>query len=374
MSHSKIVGGSTAKRVMNCPGSVALCAKMPPQPSSKYADEGTLLHNAIDRRLGGMVRDRIVGMTYEGQVLTDDLYDDKIKVAIELLDQLDPNAEMEFDTEARVGFGDLLPDVFGTTDVIGQLNGRAVILDWKFGNGVAVEAEENSQLMFYAAAAMRTPETQWAFQDADEIEMVIIQPPEIKRWTTTIDRVVQFESDLVKAVKIAQQPNAPLKHGSHCKWCSAKPTCPLMTGAVDRALQTQVADLPVDKINAYLKNADLLEQWITDLRALAFNMLEKGGKLPDWKLVPKRATRKWTKESDAKAALLALGVAEAEVTETSLLSPAQAEKVLKKHKLSLPEDVVVSVSSGSTLASADDPRPEVIQIGQQLTAALSKLV
>ena len=47
MQHSNIVGGSTAKRVINCPGSVALVQKMPPQPSNKYADEGTLLHNVI---------------------------------------------------------------------------------------------------------------------------------------------------------------------------------------------------------------------------------------------------------------------------------------------------------------------------------------
>jgi len=43
MLHSSIVGGSTAKRVMACPGSVNLCAKMPPKPSSVHADRGTLL-------------------------------------------------------------------------------------------------------------------------------------------------------------------------------------------------------------------------------------------------------------------------------------------------------------------------------------------
>lgn len=50
-AHSNVVGGSTAKRVMNCPGSVALCDTMPPKPSSKYADEGTLLHNIISEVL-----------------------------------------------------------------------------------------------------------------------------------------------------------------------------------------------------------------------------------------------------------------------------------------------------------------------------------
>ena len=39
----------------------------------------------------------------------------------------------------------------------------------------------------------------------------------------------------------------------------------------------------------------------------------------------------------------------------------------------LPEGLVKSESSGTTLASEDDPRPSVLQIGQQLSAALSKL-
>ena len=45
--HSNIVGGSTAKRVIACPGSVALVQKMPPKPSIVYADTGTLLHDAM---------------------------------------------------------------------------------------------------------------------------------------------------------------------------------------------------------------------------------------------------------------------------------------------------------------------------------------
>jgi len=56
-----------------------------------------------------------------------------------------------------------------------------------------------------------------------------------------------------------------------------------------------------------------------------------------------------------------------------LLSPAQAEKVLKKHKLAMPDDLIVAVSSGDTLATEDDPRPASLQIGRQLAAALGKL-
>jgi hypothetical protein len=373
MAHSNVVGGSTAKRVMNCPGSVALCAAMPPKPSSKYADEGTLLHNVMDLILTtNQTPESFAGMEYKDIKLTQELIEDKIYPALQLLDQVDPKKEMEYATETRVGFGDYLPDVFGSTDLLGRIGTRAIVLDWKFGSGVAVEAEENQQLMFYAAAAMRTKESQWVFDGATEIECIIVQPPEIKRWVTTPERIKQFEQELKVAVKIAQKPDAPLENGEHCRWCAAKPVCPKMTGAVDRALALAVGDIDAMQISHYLKQADMLEQWVTDLRALAHTMLEAGAIVPEWKLVAKRATRQWVDE-DLAAKALAQDMSHDEMYTKKLLSPAQAEKILKKAKKELPASHVVAISSGSTLAPVDDPRPAVLQIGQQLTAALSKL-
>ena len=146
-----------------------------------------------------------------------------------------------------------------------------------------------------------------------------------------------------------------------------------MTGAAERALKVAIDGLDAPQISAYLKNADMLEGWITDLRSLALQMLESGAKLPEYKLVAKRAIRSWTDDEKAKVALFAYGLTESEVMETSVVSPAKAEKVLKKRKLALPDDLVVAISSGNTLASANDPRPEVMLLGKQLTAALFKL-
>ena len=372
MAHSKIVGGSTAKRVINCPGSVALCDAAPIKPSSSYADEGTLLHNTIADFLLG--NPPVIGTVYNGIVLTQDLVDDKLNVALELLDEVDPEKRMEYVVETEVNFGDFIPDVFGSCDLLGRLDDRAIVLDWKFGNGVIVEAQENEQLMFYAAAAMRTLESKWAFEGVKEVELIIIQPPMIKRWVTSVECIKAFEQQLLSAVKASQQRNAPLKEGSHCKWCAAKPTCPLMTGAVDRALAVKIDAIDIPTINAYLQNAEILEEWIKDLRALAFTMLESGRDLPSYKLVAKRATRKWSDEVEAKKALLATGLTESDVMEATFISPAQAEKKLKKLKQPLPEGSTVSISSGSTMAHIDDPRPAVLLIGQQLNAALTKLL
>jgi hypothetical protein len=267
-----------------------------------------------------------------------------------------------------------LKGVFGNADLIGRIGDRAVVLDWKFGDGVMVEAEENDQGLFYAAAAMKTSKLQWAFDGATEIEIIIVQPPAVKRWVTTKKRIRTFELALKRAVKASEKWDAPLKQGDWCRWCAAKPTCPMFTGAVDRALKIQIDAVDRDMVGRYLANADLLEQWITDLRVLAFEMLNAGASVPGYKLVAKKGRRQWVDEFDARGALLALGVNEDDVMDApALKSPAQVEKVLKSHKLALPDDLVASISSGSTLAPESDPRPPVLLIGQQLTAALSKL-
>jgi hypothetical protein len=373
MNHSNIVGGSTAKRVINCPASVKLVQQMPPKPSSEHADRGTLLHNVIAELLEfDKTPEQCIGAQYKDQTLTQELIDEKIIPALEALDEIDPEKQMEYMVETRVAFGDFLPGVFGSTDLLGRKGKRAVVLDWKFGDGVSVDAEENPQLLFYAAAAMRTPAAQWVFEGAEEIECIIVQPPAIRRWVTTPARIKEFEQELLYAVRLSSWPGAPMQVGDHCRWCAAKPICPQMTGAVDRALKTQLANLPVQQIAMQLQQADAIEDYLRDLRALAFQMLENGQPVPGYKLVAKRATRQWTDEAKIEAWVDANQIDDA-YEPVKIKSPAQLEKVLKKAKIEFPADMVVSVSSGSTLAAESDPRPAVLQIGKQLTAALSKL-
>ena len=312
-------------------------------------------------------------MEYEGIKLTQELIDEKVYPALRALDDIDPNKEMEYATETRVGFGDFLPNVFGSTDLLGRIGKRAFILDWKFGSGVPVPADDNPQLMFYAAAAMRTPEVQWVFDECDEIECIIVQPPSVKRWVTTTKRIKAFEQELAMAVKISQMPDAPLNAGEHCRWCAAKPTCPKMTGLADRALHAKLDTLDVVQIADYLKKADMLEQWIADVRGLAHQVLDAGKPVPGFKLVAKRAIRSWADEDQALVAMMNEGIPEDELTQVKVISPAQAEKVLKKHGKQLPANQVVAVSSGSTLVEESDPRPAVLQIGQQLSKALERL-
>jgi hypothetical protein len=377
-AHSNIVGGSTAKRVIACPGSVKLVQQMPPRPSSRYADEGTLCHTIMEAVLTRDVQpEEFIGDSFGSATATQDLIETKIRPAMEALSVIDPNWDMTYECEAVVGFGDALPGVFGSADLVGRLGDTAIVLDWKFGDGVDVSVKENPQAMFYAAAAMRTPKVKWAFDGAKHVECVIVQPTAatpIKIWTTTPDRIRAFERQLFAAVKEALGPDPSMQTGDHCRWCAAKPICPLLTGAVDRALKTSLQVLNTTQLAEMLEQAPLIEDYLSEVRALAYQMLENGVSVPGFKLVQKRATRQWVDADKAQAALAALGLDETELTETKLVSPAQAEKALKKRKIELPDELVVAVSTGTTLAPEKDPRPPVLQIGRQLAAALGKIV
>jgi hypothetical protein len=155
-----------------------------------------------------------------------------------------------------------------------------------------------------------------------------------------------------------------LQTGDHCRWCTAKPTCPMMTGAADRAVKVKFDALDKAQISIYLQQADMLDGWIADLRELAQRALDNGQVIPGYKLVAKRGTRKWLDEDKARAALIEAGLKDPDVT--TLVSPAVAEKKLKR----LPDGLTVSVSSGNTMAPDSDPRPAVLQLGQLLKKVL----
>jgi hypothetical protein len=139
-------------------------------------------------------------------------------------------------------------------------------------------------------------------------------------------------------------------------------------------LHARLKNVNAADIGELLTKADELEDWIAQLRSLAKTLLEHNTPVPGWKMVPKRATRQWVDEKKALTALTEAGLNERDVMVTELLSPAKVEKVLKKHNVDMPPDIVVAISSGDTLAPEDDPRPAVSHIGRALASALGKVV
>ena len=123
--------------------------------------------------------------------------------------------------------------------------------------------------------------------------------------------------------------------------------------------------------------ANRIEPVIREWRVQAQAYLESGASIPDWKLVDKRATRKWVKpDKSVERRLARMGLDKNQRMPRTLITPPAAEKLLKPLGKALPEDYVDAISSGTTLAPSTDPRQAAKPVGDvvaSLATALSAL-
>ena len=370
-THSNIVGGSTAARVLGCPGSVRLTATAPPEgESSEYANEGTALHEIVATLIEAGSRDTTY---YRGEVLhgieIGDYQIDLLDKALAAVRFMEGALTIQTLTETRVSLTPI-PDAYGTADLIMSEKAKLIIADFKFGSGVMVDAENNKQLMFYAAALFFTHPTHFYNPDTGKpkkIHLAIIQPTDrdddvIKDCAIEIDDIVAFTRELIRALSRDE-----LNLGDHCRWCPAITICPKMKEAAERSLALTPDDMEPDELRDALGMAARLDSWITSLRSYAHQFASRGHDIPDYKLVPKRAVRKYKDEDVAAEQLVTLGLSTEDLWKKTLISPAQAEKALKTK---LPEGLIRARSSGTVLVSESDSRNAVVA-GPALLQALS---
>jgi hypothetical protein len=300
---------------------------------------------------------------------------DAIEMHLEALrSRYDPSAGDLLLLEHRVDLGPWGPPapMFGTCDVLiyKPTARRLHLLDFKFGAGVTVEAERNDQLVCYAAGA-----THAVPGPVTEIELVIVQPRghhpagPVRREMIDAPELIERVADLLDDAKRALEPDAPLNPGSWCRFCPAAPTCPALRAHALEVAQVEFAEtgLPVvppvpaqleaDELGRLLDASGVVETWIRALRTHAHDRLECGLEIPGWKLVEKRAMRRWRDEAEAAAQLEALGLEPDDIFARTLRSPAQVEKRLGRKRKNEIADLVIAESFGSTLAPVTAYRP-----------------
>lgn len=430
-AHSSIVGGSTAARRLACPGSYQMEQKLPPsvkEESSSYADEGTALHAAMAYILTNNIvdLDPILGMEFEGYVITREMLDEAIAPCVDFFDALCDDLERqdgeapEFLVEQRCQMPGI-PDAFGTSDLIFRTPHRSGIVDWKFGVGVPVKAyyndqvtgeiKPNAQLMFYARAAMHTYPHMFGDAKTWPVELHIVQPrvrdgDTRSEWNVHVSDLHAFRDALVRAVGEAKGSDPRIERGDHCRFAKCKAICPKFTGpAIDGTrLANKLAErrkgplggIDVDWSIAYgelMQMAEIVEVWAADVRAQAHAWLDQGHEIIDadgqplYKLVPKRPTEKYVDEVGAvRMAMDGYGLAAEEVnTPPSTRSPAQLRAVLadkmpgstKKEREAKAKEALspytANISSGTTLAPADDKRQGIIATSATIAKLADKL-
>lgn len=373
LAHSKI-GASSCYRWWECPGSVALSQDVI-RVTSAYASEGTAAHEVCEVSLKNWEHPSVVldkntrigvkaddDMVNAAEVLMEEIAEDFFKhfgfnpEAGKLKDYL--FVEKSFD------LSHIKPGMFGTNDACLLIPfTKLYVYDFKYGQGIAVEAKDNKQLMYYAIGALE------GHDDIQEVELVIVQPRAfhpagaVRRHVITRRELEDFKAELTVHAEEALTPGACLKAGHWCKFCPALAICPEVAKTATELAKTDftkstatlpnlpaVESLTVEQLAAVLSKADLLGDWIKGVEAYAQGLLEVGRKVPGFKLVRKRSTRKWSDEERVLKAFAHLGQ---DRYETKVKSPAQMEKLVGKAAL---EGLTFMPDTGLTIVLVTDKR------------------
>lgn len=369
-------GASKADRWFPCPGSIRLERELGDAAGvpSSYAIEGTAMHSLAEYCLrNGLQALEGLGVDFHG-VSMEEEHCEAVQLYLDTIrdDWLNDGGELMI--EHRFDLSEIWDGLFGTNDALLITNRLLRVYDFKGGKGVFVPAVENKQLLIYGVGAYRDLQSMYDF---DRIELVIVQPrcpasELVRRWEINVVDLWDWVEVLRKALAATMEPDAPLNPGHHCIFCPAKSRCPaiadwaLAQARMDFGAPPVPSLLSPSEVVALLPKVELMDEFVRALKAHALALAEGGVDLPGYKLVPKRATRKWKDPEGAKQYLLRNGMTPLQVhADPELRSPAQMEKVAPKHlkhmfkaeKEGGPVTLVQAVSSGHNLVSSIDIRP-----------------
>lgn len=369
-----VFSASSSKRWMTCPGSVALSREAPPQAESVYAKEGTDAHECLEflvKRFSNVLK----AAAGAKKRWPDEMVEHCLTCSRIIFD-LRPSPSATLFTEQRVYLKSLGKGFFGTLDYAWVEDfGKLVVIDFKYGAGVTVDAEEdgkpNSQLMYYALGLVEK-----LGDDFESVDLVVIQPRvyapgeyPVSSLTVPVRAVTAFREELHHAIMAANVSGAPLVAGDHCKFCPAAANCPeLSTNTMAKAdivfdveggeilAAPQVNGLTAETLPKILAVCDNLEKWIDAVRARAFDLANGGAQIPGYKLVAKRAQRVWDKDAE-DAAFQEFG--QRAYREPELLSPSQLEKMHGKAGKEFAAKHTSAISSGFNLVPEKHKSPAV---------------
>ena len=334
---------SAAHRWIKCTASLALHGDAP-NTSSKYANEGTAAHELAALCLEkGQKPIEYVGRNLADNVeVTEDMAENVEKYVDDILAYAGGGILY---VEHKVDFSHVInfPDSFGTSDAVILAGDELQVHDLKYGRGVKVDAERNEQLMLYALGALNDFE---CIVEIKSVRLVIHQPRlnTISEWVCTLEELAGFAEEAKEACTNIEKGEADYAPGEkQCRFCPAKAVCLALAEEVKETigivefddltedLIERVKDEPANLLAAYMRSLKLIEDWCAAVYVEVKRRIAKGEKIEGYKLVAgKKCVRSWTDEQEVVNILSSSGLAEAEIYDKSIKSPAKVEKLLAK--------------------------------------------
>lgn len=262
--------------------------------------------------------------------------------------------------EARLKLSEFIPEGFGSSDAVVIFSDQLEVFDLKYGKGVKVDAEHNSQMMCYALGAYCGPGETYVINN---VHMTIIQPrlAHESSWQTTADDLLAWGYDVLKpAAAKAFLGEGEQVPGEHCRFCKVAARCRRLADyTLDITKEkTEPGIMTMAEIAELLPHFSTITSWIASVEAYALEEALKGEEIPGYKVVEGRSIRKLSDVEAVKNRLSKAGI-----PEQNYLKPAELktltdlEAILtKKGFKELLGDLVTKPTGKPALVPESDPR------------------
>lgn len=359
-----ILSASSSHRWLNCSPSARLEQEFEDR-ETEAAAEGTAAHALCEHKLRRALKlqsRRKPISKYDCDEM--DLHTDNyVQFVLETLAEARQHcADPLINIEQRLDFSCYVPDGFGTGDCIIISDKTMHVIDFKYGQGVLVEAEQNPQMMLYALGALRLFDSLY---DIDEVAMTIYQPrrENISTWTIAVDALKAWaENELVPKAKLAYEGKGEYLPGPWCTFCKAAVKCRARAEEKLRLAQYEFARPPLltdAEIEDILDKLSDLTSWANEIMAYAQDAaLNQGKQWRGWKVVEGRSNRKYSNEEAVIEAANAAGYHD--IFRKSLIPLTEMEKLMGKQEFhDILGGLIVKPAGKPTLVPVSDKRPAI---------------
>lgn len=343
-----LLSPSSSSRWLNCTPSARL-AENAENKSSVYAEEGTLFHEICEyclaqwnagvwepdpfgEELPELKDDHLMHPLFKHEMFRHARnYCDFVMNENYNLEKSDGACKMLL--EEKVDISEYAPECFGSVDC--QLVGRdtLIVIDLKYGEGVKVYAEHNTQMMLYALGAIKgKPSIKTA-----RLVIAQVRLNHFDVWEISANDLLQWADKVLKpTAKKAFAGEGEQKMGDWCGFCPVKAQCRKQYEAVvndfDRYEYPEL--LTEDEICDLIEKIDKYKGWLESVNKFVYDEALRGHKWKGYKLVAGRSSRVITDEEAIRQDLLTKKYLEDEIFNIKLKGIGDLEKLVGKEQFS----------------------------------------
>lgn len=298
------LSASSSSRWLNCPGSIKAereYIEIHGQSTSEFAEEGSAAHALLEVCLSKSKKpESFLGKRVYKKIKADQAMVDAVNETMEYVDKFRTEKTIPI-YESRVSLLKWIKDGFGTVDIVLVNDDEIHVIDFKYGKGVLVEAEENTQCMLYALGAIEEFEF---LIDVKIVHLHIAQPrrESFSSWTITRDALNEFGKDVIEKAKLAIASDAKRIPGeTQCRWCLVRNDCnevykmaaETIPGEFEDLSEVDVHALTDEQLVKIVSNKKQIETFLKSVDDRLVTEFTMGKKITGLKLVYGRSVRKW---------------------------------------------------------------------------------